>query len=492
MADISPRLNSPPHPDHLSFTDSEADASSNDSDVNFTLVFPRPPPMSRVLARMPSWPRYPQPLAAYPKPERRHSASPLIPHPYGPPQPQPHKEPRYSPNTSKLLEYDHSRETAGGAPLAHEILNRLEQASETCQFQAPPINQETVRRLEPLPPPASAPSAPLPRLPRTIRKAASVRLDPKRKPTESPTSSLGPAPKIKSPEFISGPADFGGTTTQLHEHEEKKHDLPFSQPNMVSRVAGSLRTGWDASTSNRSNYASYNQTALGHASPLAYSNPLFVRNTTDQHTSNITVKQRRQFDLSKGNMSSNPPFTCRVTNSNPGILHRRLDNSCIDGMVLKHGMSPGESGTCTRPGYPAALQRPPHSFDAGNGSKNGNANSGTPLQSAASFIDIKPERRKHGRRRSKSRSGIPGFGNEKGTIEHQVGSSMKQKGEKVRRLVARASSSVVDWGRQLTGRTAKPTATSSASGSLASGSLASGSLASGNLASGSLAPLTGW
>jgi len=130
------------------------------------------------------------------------------------------------------------------------------------------------------------------------------------------------------------------------------------------------------------------------------------------------------------------------------------------------GCGPSRIGSSIRQG-PASLNqhRTPHPFDVISGGNKGNSTSSGPLfQDAKSFIDITPERRKS---RSKSANKAVGPGNTSGGMGQQVGSAMKAKGEKVKKLFARASSGVVDWGRQLTGRTAKPVSASSTSGSLA-------------------------
>jgi len=126
---------------------------------------------------------------------------------------------------------------------------------------------------------------------------------------------------------------------------------------------------------------------------------------------------------------------------------------------------PSRIGSSIRQG-PASLNQHRTPFNVINGGSKGNsATSGALLQDAKSFINITPERRKG---RTKSGNKAVGPGNASGGgMGQQVGSAMKAKGEKVKRLFARASSGVMDWGRQLTGRTAKSVSASSTSGSLA-------------------------
>ncbi|KAF9452349.1 hypothetical protein P691DRAFT_233825 [Macrolepiota fuliginosa MF-IS2] len=446
---------------HLTESDVDDD---DDSDDDFYFDFPQPPSISHALRRMRSSPWYSQHLAAISRPERRHSVSPLIQHPDGWPRPGPPSEPQYSTDSAYSSTQNRSLETASEIFLARGMLSRPEEeAFETCELLRPPIQREPLipRRQEPLPPPAPAPSIPLPRLPRIIRKVASMRSDSKRESSvEPPASSRRSVPKIRSLKFMSGSMGLGNTK------EEGKRGWSLSRPTSFQRPkappgGGPSYSYTNGGTSDHLGYSSCSRMPLEYASPAVYSNPCLIGHMADLHSNSVTFSQDGRFDLSRGSSTLAPPFAQRATSSSPSAMRRYSNNSCANGATLSHSMGPEQSCSSISHDRPASgSQRPPHSFyNIRNEGKGRSASSSALLQGAKSFINITPERRKSGR--SKSRSSNSGFGNESGSAGHQMGSAMKEKGEKMKRLLVRASSGVVDWGRQLRGRTVKPTTVNS-------------------------------
>ncbi|KXN90644.1 hypothetical protein AN958_03884 [Leucoagaricus sp. SymC.cos] len=406
------------HNDLSSFTDSEIEEGDDYSDDYFHYDFPQPPSLSPALRRMRSSPWYSQPLEATARPERRHSVHDLL--------------------KARVHRKD-------------AILSR---------------------RLNHLPPPTPAPSTPLPRLPRIIRKVASMRSEPKQEAAESLVTSRRPVPKIKSLKFMSG--SMLGTSLQPPKAEERKRSWSLSRPASFQRPKAVPTLDAPYITLNSAgehlveNTSSSRNTSV-YASPAIYSNPYLAGSTAERHASSITFGPEGHFVLGRGATSLAPPFTHRTARSNVGASHRHSNHSCGESNIVGHSVSPGKSGSSISHERPGCGLHPPSQtfYGVSNGGKGKNASSGALLHGAKSFISITPERRKSRRDRSKSGSSSIGPGHEGGSVGHQVGSAMKEKGEKVKRLFARASSGVVDWGRQLTGRTAKSANTSSTSGSLA-------------------------
>jgi hypothetical protein len=322
------------------------------------------------------------------------------------------------------------------------------------------------RRMDYLPPPAPAPSIPLPRLPRIIRKVASMRSESKQDPgPEQMISSRRPVSKIKSLKFMSG-SMLGSSMPQSYRQEERKRSWSLSKPATYQKpkavpIPDAPYITLNSTNSHLSDFASCSRSPLVYAPPAVYSNPCLVGSNVERHTNSITFGPEGRFDLSRGSTSLAPPFRQRAIRSSTNAFHHHPNKSYGEGTLLGSGVSPGTSHERRVSG-----QHPPSSYNANNDTKGRNASSGALLQGAKSFINITPERRKSKRSRSKSGSCSIGLGSESGSVGHQVGSAMKDKGEKVKKLFARASSGMVGWGRQLTGRTAKSVTASSTSGSL--------------------------
>lgn len=443
MGDLSARLptilHQPPSPPPCQSDDDNDDNDDDDSDDDFHFDFPQPPSITPALRRMRSSPWYLQHLEVIPKPERRHSISPLI----QLPQPQPYTH----------LSCPSRHEVVGETSRPKEVL------SETCQLLKSTPHREPFlpRRLDRLPPPAPAPSIPLPRLPRIIRKVASMRSEPKQDSMEPLISeSRRPVPKIRSLKFLSGSMGLGNSTTQLLNPAERKRSWSLSRPTSFQNPKDAPPAGSSyTSTSDRSNSAARGLAPLDYASPVVYSNPCLIGNTFDPQTG-ATVGSEGRFDLSRGITSLAPPFTHRATKSNSSTFHRYSYTRCAEGTTDKSGSSVSHD-------RPVGSHQSSRSFYHVSGDNmRGNASSAALLQGAKSFINITPERRKSRSRKSASGS-HSSFANESGS----VGAVMKEKGEKIKKLFARASDGVVGWGRQLARRSAKPVAAGSTSASLA-------------------------
>jgi len=415
--------------------------------------FPQPPSIAPALRRMRSSPWYSQQLMALAKPERRHSVSPMIQHPTH------HSGP--SPQDAQI-----SRELVRMGLLSLDPPKDFEE-KESEPFKSPvQPDQLLSRRLDRLPPPAPAPSIPLPHLPRIIRKVASMRSELKQDLCEPVVSSRRPVPKIRSLKFMSGSVP-GSNPLQSIKQGERKRSWSLSRPTSFQRTRDVPVPSIALNNTNDHLSASLDRAHLAHVSPTAYSNPCsigsHIDDDGDNHHHHHRHFSRGNFDLSRGNPSLAAPFAHRTMWNNGNTSNTLFGEHTFPGS----GCGPSRTGSSIRQG-PARLNqhRTPHPFDVINGGSKGNsASSGALLQDAKSFINITPERRKS---RTKSGTKVVGPGNASGGgMGQQVGSAMKAKGEKVKRLFSRASSGVVDWGRQLTGRTAKSVSASSTSGSLA-------------------------
>ncbi|KAF5354698.1 hypothetical protein D9756_005237 [Leucocoprinus leucothites] len=441
-------------------TESDID-DDDDSDDYFHYDFPQPPSITPVLRRMRSSPWYSQQLEAITKPERRYSASPLIQHPDG----WAHPLLRSDLQNSASQDAEISRELARMGLVSRDVSeNSNEEKRERLN---PPLHRDTFpsRRLDRLPPPAPAPSIPLPRLPRIIRKVASMRSESKKELLNEPgVVSRRPVPKIRSLKFMSG-SMLGSSSSQPTKHEERKRSWSLSRPTSFQRPKAVPVPEVPYITLNSTNdhlSALCDQAPSIYASSAVYSNPYLIGSNPDRHMNNMALSPEGHFDLSKGASSLAPPFAHGATRRSDNASHRYSNTGCGESTL------PG-FGTNRAHERPGSGQHPPSHplYNINSGGNGRNASSGALLHGAKSFINITPERQKGKRSRPKSGSGVFNTGNESGGVGHQVGSTMKVKGERMKKLFARASSGVVDWGRQLTGRTMKPVHASSTSGSLA-------------------------
>ena len=430
---------------HTAASDGDDD-DDNDSDY-LHYDFPQPPSIAPALRRMHSSPWYSQQLMALAKPERRHSVSPLIQYPHG----WTHR------SDSSHQDAQISKELVRMGLVSPDLPKHPEEGNSEHLKHPIQSDQFPSRRLDRLPPPAPAPSIPLPRLPRIIRKVASMRSESKQELVEPVAFSRRPVPKIRSLKFMSGSAP-GSNPLQSFKQEERKRSWSLSRPTSFQRakdVPVPDATCVALNSTNDQLSASLDRAHLTHTSPTVCSNPCSI----ECHFS------QGNFNLSRRNPSSlDPPFAHRMTPNSGTQCYSNAN--CGEDTIARFGYGPSKTGPSVRHEHAGpGRHRTSHQFyGSDSGSKGNNASSGTLLQDAKSFINITPERRK-----SKSKSGnrSVGPGNEGGGMGHQVGSAMKAKGEKMKRLFARASSGVVDWGRQLTGRTAKSISASSTSGSLA-------------------------
>ena len=442
--------------DELASLVSASDVDDDDIDSDYLHYdFPQPPSIAPALRRMHSSPWYSQQLMALAKPERRHSVSPLIQHPTH------HSGP--SPQDAQI-----SRELVRMGLLSLDLPNTFEEKKSE-PFTSPVQSDQLLsRRLDRLPPPVPAPSIPLPHLPRIIRKVSSMRSESKQDLCEPVASSRRPVPKIRSLKFMSGSVP-GSNPLQSVKQGERKRSWSLSRPTSFQRTRDVPVPSLALNNTNEHLSASLDRAHLAHVSPTAYSNPCSIGSHIDdgddvhRHYHRHRHLSRENFDLSRGNSSLAPPFAHRTMWSSGGTSNTLFSENTLPGSDC----GPSRTGSSIRQG-PASLNqhRTPHPFNVINGGSKGNsATSGALLQDAKSFINITPERRKG---RTKSGNKAVGPGNASGGgMGQQVGSAMKAKGEKVKRLFARASSGVMGWGRQLTGRTAKSVSTSSTSGSLA-------------------------
>ncbi|KAJ3571757.1 hypothetical protein NP233_g3542 [Leucocoprinus birnbaumii] len=486
MGDVSRRLDVVPDAPHVPsntlthqqlspFTDTqhtESDLDDDDSDDYFHYGFPQPPSITPALRRMRSSPWYSQQLEAISsKPERRHSVSPLIQNPDG----WTHPLLRSDPQSSTGQDAEISRELARMGLVPRETPQKAkEDPAENHRCQRSPLLQSPSRRLENLPPPVPAPSIPLPRLPRIIRKVASMRSESKQVEhvAESVAPPRRPVPKIRSLKFMSG-SMLGSTNSQPTRLEERKRSWSFSRPTSFQKPKVIPAQNAPYITLNGVNNlsASCDPPSLAFASPAVYSNPCLLGNNQELSTgATVAFNPEGHFDLSRSTTASlAPPFAHRVSRSSGSASNRYSNNSCGESTLPNVGASPGKTGSTISHDHPGpSQQRPAHPlYSVSSEGKGKNASSGPLLQGAKSFINITPEKRNGRRSRPKSGSSSYGLGIEGGDVGHQVGTAVKGKGEKVRRLFARASNGVVDWGRQLTGRSTRSVAASSTSGSLA-------------------------
>ncbi|XP_006461053.1 hypothetical protein AGABI2DRAFT_117989 [Agaricus bisporus var. bisporus H97] len=307
-------------------------------------------------------------------------------------------------------------------------------------YPPPPIPP---RRLDNLPPPTPAPSIPLPHLPRIIRKVTSMRSE-MRHPNPG-IEPRRPVPKVRSFKILSRSIGVLPGTTQPSEHEVRKRTWSLSRPSRYQKTsdapqARSSYTNWNAHTGDRFDIDRIPSDYGGFSIPY---NGAFSRRAG--------CSTEDPFSLGLA-----PPFVAGATREsdlNSFYPYSRTNYSEAESV---HNMS---SNSPTRD---RLLQRSSQHFyrlDGGNRRKN--ASSGAVLHGAKSFINITPERGKSGRKKSRVENSGPSH-----TDGNHVGSSMKERGQKVKRLLARASSGVVDWGRQLTGKSVKTMTTSSTSGSL--------------------------
>jgi len=434
MADVArPR---DPH-DELASSATASDVDDDDIDSDYLHYdFPQPPSIDPVLRRMRSSPWYSQQLMALSKPERRHSVSPLIHHRPGP-----------SPRDAQI-----SRELVRMGLLSLDPPKNDDATSEPTK---PPVQPDHLpsRRL---PPPAPAPSIPLPHLPRIIRKVASMRSESRQELFEPAVSSRRPVPKIRSLKFMSGSVP-GSNPLQSARQGDRKRSWSFSRPTSFQRTKDVPVPSIEVNNASGHLSASLDRAHLAHVSPTAYSNLYSI----GSHIDDEEDRHHRHFSRGNLDLSSSlaPRYAHRTVWDSGSTFNAPFGENTLPGSSC----GPSRAGPSIRQGHAGLSQhRTPHRIDVISGGSRGN--SGALLHDAKSFINITPERRKS---RPKSGTKAVGPGNGGGGMGQQVGSAMKAKGEKMKRLFARASNGVVDWGRQLTGRTAKSVSASSTSGSLA-------------------------
>lgn len=298
------------------------------------------------------------------------------------------------------------------------------------------------RRPDPLPPPPPPPSIPLPRLPRIIRKVTSMRSEIRHDPV---VESHRPVPKVRSLKFLSRSIGVPPSAAQPSDQGARKRTWSLSRPSRFQYPTDAPQA--------RPSYTNWNVPAGDHFD--------MDRMPSDYAAYSVPY---RDVLVRRPGCSTEDPFSLGLA---PPFVTGAMRESDLNSFYPYSSTNYSEGGSVhnmnsNSPPRDRLLQRASQRFYRIDSSRRRNASSGTLLHGAKSFINITPERGKNGK---KKKSRLETNGPADGSGKH-VGSSMKEKGQKMKRLLARASTGVVDWGRQLTGKSAKSMATSSTSGSL--------------------------